>query len=82
VKQDVDGTATIYEDPLEPDAIDAGIKDEGKSMRFGNYGPSVFMIEGDFSMRPGRKPGVGDEAIGVGDAQASPFDQFALVFGL
>jgi hypothetical protein len=53
VKQDVDGTATVYENPLELDAVDAGIEDEGKSTRFRNYGPSVFTVEGDFSMRPG-----------------------------
>jgi hypothetical protein len=82
VKQDVDGTTTVYENPLELDAVDAGTEDGGKSTRFRNYGPSVFMVEGDFSMRPGQKPGVGDEAINIGDTHASPFEQFALVFGL
>jgi hypothetical protein len=35
------------------DAIDARIEDKGKPIRFRNYGPSVFMIEGDFSVRLG-----------------------------
>jgi hypothetical protein len=34
MKQDVDGTATIHEHPLEPDAVDAGVKNEGKTTRF------------------------------------------------
>jgi hypothetical protein len=40
------------------------------------------MVEGDFSVRPGWKPRVGDEAVSVGDAHASLFEQFALTFGL
>jgi hypothetical protein len=40
------------------------------------------MVEGDFTVRPGWKPRIGDEAVSVGDAHASPFEQFALVFGL
>jgi hypothetical protein len=52
-KHDVDGTVVVYEDPLELDTIDVGIEDEGKSTRFRNYGPPVFMVEGDFSVRPG-----------------------------
>jgi hypothetical protein len=47
-----------------------------------NYGLPVFTVEGDFSVRLGWKPGIGDEAVSVGDAHASPFEQFALVFGL
>jgi hypothetical protein len=72
VKQDVDGTTTVYEDPLKLDVVDAGIEDEGKSTRFRNYGPPVFTVEGDFSVRPGWKPGIGNETVGVGDANASP----------
>jgi hypothetical protein len=53
VKQDVNGTTTVYKDPLELDAVDAGIKDEGKSARFKNYDPLAFTVEGDFSVRPG-----------------------------
>jgi hypothetical protein len=34
MKQDVDGTATVHEYPLELDAIDAGVEDEGKMTRF------------------------------------------------
>jgi hypothetical protein len=34
VKQDVDGTTTIYEHPLELDAVDVGVEDEGKMTRF------------------------------------------------
>jgi hypothetical protein len=34
VKQDVDGTATIHEHPLEPDVVDAGVKDVGETTRF------------------------------------------------
>jgi hypothetical protein len=33
-------------------------------------------------VRPGCKPGIGDETVSVGDAHASPFEQFALAFGL
>jgi hypothetical protein len=33
-------------------------------------------------VRPGWKPRIGDEAISVGDAHASPFEQFVLMFGL
>jgi hypothetical protein len=40
------------------------------------------MVEGDFSVRPGWKPRIGDEVIGVGDAHARSFEQFALAFGL
>jgi hypothetical protein len=50
--------------------------------RFRNYNPPVFTVEGDFSVRLGWKPGIGDEAVSVGDAHASPFEQFALTFGL
>jgi hypothetical protein len=72
VKQDVDGTTTVYEDPLELDAVDVGIEDEGKSTSFRNYGPPVFTVEGDFSVRPGWKPRISNEAVGIGDAHASP----------
>jgi hypothetical protein len=41
VKQNVDRTATIYKNPLEPDAVDARIEYEGKPARFRNYGPPV-----------------------------------------
>jgi hypothetical protein len=34
VKQDVDGTATVHEHPLEPNDVDAGVEDEGKTIRF------------------------------------------------
>jgi hypothetical protein len=40
------------------------------------------MVEGDFLVRPGWKPRIGEEAVSVGDAQASPFEQFALAFGI
>jgi hypothetical protein len=53
VEQDVNGTTTVYKDPLEPDAVDARIEDEGKLARFMNYGPPVFAVEGDFLVRPG-----------------------------
>jgi hypothetical protein len=33
-------------------------------------------------VRPGWESGVDDEVIGVGDAHASSFEQFALAFGL
>jgi hypothetical protein len=33
-KQDVDGTATVHEYPLEPDVVDAGVEDEEKPTRF------------------------------------------------
>jgi hypothetical protein len=49
---------------------------------FRNYGPPVFTVEGDFLMRPDWKPEIRDEVIGVGDAHASSFEQFVLVFGL
>jgi hypothetical protein len=81
-EQDVNGTATIYKDPLELDAVDAGIEDEGKPARFRNYGPPVFAVEGDFSVRLGWKPRIGDEVVGIGNAHASSFEQFALAFGL
>jgi hypothetical protein len=42
----------VYKDPLEPNAVDAGIKYEGKPARFRNYDPPVFTIEGDFLVRP------------------------------
>jgi hypothetical protein len=50
-EQDVDGTTTVYEDPLEQDAVDVGIEDEGKSARFRNYVPLVFMGKRDFLVR-------------------------------
>jgi hypothetical protein len=82
VEQDVNGTATIYKDPLEPDIIDAGIEDEEKPARFRNYSPPVFAVEGDFSVRPSWKPGISDEVISIGNAHASSFEQFALAFAL
>jgi hypothetical protein len=30
MEQDVDGTATVHEHPLEPDIVDARVEDEGK----------------------------------------------------
>jgi hypothetical protein len=53
MKQDADGTTTVYEDPLEPDAVDVRIKNKGKSTRFRNYSPPVCTVEGDFLVRPG-----------------------------
>jgi hypothetical protein len=53
VKQNVDRTVAVYKDPLEPDAVDARIEYEGKTARFRNYGPSIFMAKGDFSVRLG-----------------------------
>jgi hypothetical protein len=82
VKQNVNGTAAIYKDSVEPDAVDAGIEDEGKPTWFRNYGPPVFTVEGDFSVRPGWEPRIGDEVVGIGNAHASSFEQFALTFGL
>jgi hypothetical protein len=34
VEQDVDGTATIHEHPLEPETVDARVEDEGKTAMF------------------------------------------------
>jgi hypothetical protein len=82
VKQDVDGTSTVYEYPLEPDAVDAGVEDEGKMTRFWNYRPLVCSAEGDFMVGLGQEPGIGDEVIGVDDAQAGPLQQLALALGL
>jgi hypothetical protein len=81
-KQNVNRTAAVYKDSLEPDTVDAGIEDEGKPARFRNYGPPVFTVEGDFSVRPGWEPRIGDEVIGISNAHAISFEQFALVFGL
>jgi hypothetical protein len=67
-------TTTVYKDPLEPDAIDAGIKHEGKLARFRNYGPPFFTVEGDFSVRPSWKPRVGDEVVGIVNTHASLFE--------
>jgi hypothetical protein len=82
MKQDVDGTATIYEHPLEPDAVDAGVEDEGKTTRFRNCHPSVCSAEGDFTVRLSQEPEIGDEVVGVDDAQAGPLQQLALTLGL
>jgi hypothetical protein len=67
VKQDVDGTATVHEYPLEPDAVDAGVEDEGKMTRFRNCRPPVCSAKGDFMVGPGREPRIRDEVIGVDD---------------
>jgi hypothetical protein len=40
------------------------------------------MVKGDFLVRPGWEPMVGDEVIDVSDAHASSFEEFTLVFGL
>jgi hypothetical protein len=53
MKQDVNGTITVYKDPLKLDAVDVGIKDKGKLAWFRNYDSPIFMVEGDFSVRPG-----------------------------
>jgi hypothetical protein len=70
VKQDVDGTATVHEHPLELDVVDAGVKNEGKMTRFRNCRPPICSAEGDFTVGPSREPGVGDEVVGVDDTQA------------
>jgi hypothetical protein len=72
VKQDIDGTTTINEHPLKPDAVDAGVEDERKMTRFRNCHPPVCLAEGDFAVGPSRKPRIRDEVIGVDDAQAGP----------
>jgi hypothetical protein len=82
VKQDVDGTATVHEHPLELDTVDAGVEDEGKTTRFWNCCPPVCSAKGDFMVGPSWEPGIGDEVIGVDDAQASPLQQLAFALGL
>jgi hypothetical protein len=78
----VDGTATIHEYPLEVDAVDAGVEDEGKTTRFQNCRPPVCSTEGDFAVGPGWKLEIGDEVVGVDDVQAGPLQQLALMLGL
>jgi hypothetical protein len=81
-KQDVDGTATVHEHPLKSDAVDARVKDEGKSTRFWNCRPPVCSTEGDFTVGPGWEPRIGDEVVGVDDVQTGPLQQLALALGL
>jgi hypothetical protein len=71
-KQDVDGTATVHEHPLKPDAVDAGVEDERKITKFRNCHPPVYSAEGDFTVGPSREPRIRDEVVSVGDAQAGP----------
>jgi hypothetical protein len=82
MKQDVNGTATVHEYPLKPDAIDAGVEDERKSTRFQDCRPPVCLVEGDFTVGLGREPRIGDEVVGVDDTQISPLQQLALALGL
>jgi hypothetical protein len=81
-KQDVDRTATVHEHPLEPDAVDAGVKDEGKTTRFWNCHPPVCSAEGDFVVGPSWEPRIRDEVVGVDDAQAGPLQELAFALGL
>jgi hypothetical protein len=71
VKQDVDGAAIVDEHPLEPDTVDAGVKDEGETTRFRNCCPPICSAEGDFTVGLGRESRIRDEIIGIDDAQAS-----------
>ena len=42
----------------------------------------VLSTEGDLTVRPRRKPRIGEEVIGVGHVQASAGEQLAFLFGL
>jgi hypothetical protein len=81
-KHDVDGTATVYEHPLKPDAVDARVEDKGKLTRFWNYRPPVCSAEEDFVVGPGGESGIRDEVVGIDDVQTGPLLQLALVLGL
>jgi hypothetical protein len=82
MKQDVDGTATIHEHPFEPDAVDAGVEDEGKMTRFWNCRPPICSVKGDFMEGRSREPRIKDEVIDVDDAQAGLLQQLAFALGL
>jgi hypothetical protein len=82
VKQDVNGTTTVHEYPFEPDTIDAGVEDEGKTTRFWNCRPPVCSVEGDFMVGPSQEPRIGDDVIGVNHTQAGPLQQFTFALGL
>jgi hypothetical protein len=50
--------------------------------RFWNCRPPICSVEGDFSVGLGREPWIGDEVIGVDDAQVGPLQQLVLALGL
>jgi hypothetical protein len=64
------------------DAVDAGVEDEGKTTRFQNCRPPVCSAEGDFVVGLSRELGIGDEVVGVDDAQAGTLQQLAFALGL
>jgi hypothetical protein len=82
MKQDVDRTSTVHEHPLELDAVDAGVEDEGETTKFQDCCPLVHSAEGDFTVGLGREPRIRDEVVGIDDAQAGPLQQLALTLGL
>jgi hypothetical protein len=82
MKQDVDRTAIVHKHPLESDAVDAGVEDEGEMTRFWDCRPPVCSAEGDFIVGPGQEPGIRDEVVGIDDTQAGPLQQLALALGL
>ena len=79
-EQEVDGTTTIGEHPLEADGIDAWVEDQGEAPWLRNSSPPILTTERDLAMRPREEPWVGDSFVVARDIETFAFEQLVLAF--